>query len=863
MIPVRLFVRNFMCYRGEGETLDLEGIHLACLAGENGAGKSALLSAITWALWGKARERVSDDDQIMSLGTTDMEVEFEFILGEGRYRAIRKRARKGSKSYPTLELHMRTDEESDTWKPLTGHSVPDTETRINKLLKMDYETFINSAFILQGRADSFTVKNPSERKEVLGKILGLEQYDRLEEQAKEEARTRKALMQELDSTIKRIEGDLMMRSTYQQKLDEVESELKVQKDAQSTVKDDLKELRAQVTNLKGSRDRADELAARIETYQERIVQTQGSIAVWENDKAGYRALVERGDEIRSGYSRLLDARTEGLSLREKIDVLSSLEKQVESVRGEVKSQRAKLESEQTMLEGLIRQTERKLAGRAEAERQLSEILIRLRDLERLQEAHEDSKCLRENLDLSIRNLTQEKDTCEKEGKSLRQKLDMLVEAHARGRGHAGCPLCGTDLSEEALQRVQDSFEADIKARRADYDRTRKELEQVNKEFLAISARIDKEREQLKQLPVAQDRKAHYHQALVQMDRDQEHLDDYRVQLAGVRQRLEGGHYAQAEREQLVKVEAQIDALAGVRQQYDAAQALEVELAHYNEEYHNLQNAEAQLPKVTERIEAEKARLAALCKDQEHDEAERERLLPMIGKLHEVEERVAEKETLEREADKIVHDLVGQRGELKNDLERCDKLQIERQKLLAEHKTAEDEKRIYDELSSAFGKKGIQAMIIENVIPEIEEEANGLLGRMTDGRMSVQFATQRDAKSTKSVIETLDINISDEMGTRAYELYSGGEAYRVNFAVRIALSKLLARRAGAQLQMLVIDEGFGTQDGQGREKLVGAIRSIQDDFEKILVVTHIDELKGEFPVRIDVEKKDTGSRITVN
>src|SRR5437868_11934349 len=124
----------------------------------------------------------------MSLGATEMEVEFEFILGDARYRVRRMRTRKGSKSYPLLELHMRTDTDSDTWRPLTGHSVPDTENRITKLLKMDYETFINSSFILQGRADSFTVKSPSERKEVLAKILGLEQYDRLEEQAKEEAR---------------------------------------------------------------------------------------------------------------------------------------------------------------------------------------------------------------------------------------------------------------------------------------------------------------------------------------------------------------------------------------------------------------------------------------------------------------------------------------------------------------------------------------------------------------------------------------------------------------------------------------------------------------------------------------------------
>jgi DNA repair protein SbcC/Rad50 len=83
---------------------------------------------------------------------------------------------------------------------------------------------------------------------------------------------------------------------------------------------------------------------------------------------------------------------------------------------------------------------------------------------------------------------------------------------------------------------------------------------------------------------------------------------------------------------------------------------------------------------------------------------------------------------------------------------------------------------------------------------------------------------------------------------------------VNFAVRIALSKLLARRAGTQLQTLVIDEGFGSQDGQGREKLVGAIRSIQDDFAKILVITHIEELKDEFPTRINIVKTGAGSRI---
>ena len=82
---------------------------------------------------------------------------------------------------------------------------------------------------------------------------------------------------------------------------------------------------------------------------------------------------------------------------------------------------------------------------------------------------------------------------------------------------------------------------------------------------------------------------------------------------------------------------------------------------------------------------------------------------------------------------------------------------------------------------------------------------------------------------------------------------------LNFALRIALSKLLAHRAGTRLRSLIIDEGFGTQDSQGLEYLVEALQSIQDDFEKIIVVTHLERLKNAFPARIEVIKHpDIGS-----
>jgi len=148
------------------------------------------------------------------------------------------------------------------------------------------------------------------------------------------------------------------------------------------------------------------------------------------------------------------------------------------------------------------------------------------------------------------------------------------------------------------------------------------------------------------------------------------------------------------------------------------------------------------------------------------------------------------------------------------------------------------------------------------VPEIENEANLLLGKMTDNRMSLTLETQRDTKKGPTV-ETLEIKIADELGTRSYEMYSGGEAFRIDLALRIAISRLLVRRAGASMPILIIDEGFGTQDDSGLEKLVEAINSIQDDFEKLFVITHLDELKDKFPVLISVSKTPDGSVITVN
>ncbi len=177
--------------------------------------------------------------------------------------------------------------------------------------------------------------------------------------------------------------------------------------------------------------------------------------------------------------------------------------------------------------------------------------------------------------------------------------------------------------------------------------------------------------------------------------------------------------------------------------------------------------------------------------------------------------------------------------------------------------AREEVVLYKHLRHAFSRKGIPSLIIEETLPEIEERANTLLDRLADGRMHIRLETLRD-KKTGGTAETLDIIISDEMGvSRPYETFSGGEAFRVNFALRIALSQLLAERSGTRIRTLVVDEGFGTQDAQGVQRLIEAIDSVREDFDKILVVTHLEALKNAFPTRIEVHKDPAvGSRYEI-
>src|SRR3989304_4889715 len=222
MIPVRLKMHNFMCYR-DVPPLDFTGIHLACLSGENGSGKSTIIDAMTWALWGKARAKSVDD--LIYASQPEMEVEFDFAVGQQLYRIIRKRSRPKKRTgagQSSLEFQIN---DGDNFRPITGNTIDQTQEKIIATLHMDYDTFINSAFLRQGHADEFTRQDPARRKEVLGSIIGMARYDELEDRAKSLAREFEADIALAENSLKETEGELSRKPEYEVELAQAQTAL--------------------------------------------------------------------------------------------------------------------------------------------------------------------------------------------------------------------------------------------------------------------------------------------------------------------------------------------------------------------------------------------------------------------------------------------------------------------------------------------------------------------------------------------------------------------------------------------------------------------------------------------------------------
>jgi exonuclease SbcC len=856
MIPVKLSLRNFMCYRGNVPPLHFDGIHLACLSGENGHGKSALIDAMTWALWGKAR--AGSDDDLIHTPHADMEVEFDFAAGPQVYRIIRKRSRpkkRGGAGQSALELQMKT---GDGFRPITGNTIALTQQRIIDILHMDYDTFINSAYLRQGHADEFTRQAPAKRKEVLGNILGLSRYDELEGQAREMAKQQEQQQERLESDIADIGSELARKPDYEAELEQAQSELSRLEATAGEKEAGWNELRQKKETLENRKTQLEELTARIghtardmERWEEQVRQHQSRIKE-------YEAIIGRSDAIEKGYAQFVESKRINDEFYDKSQKSGRLEKQATQLDARIKEAGHALNTEHAVVQREINNLETRAQKLPELKNQLNQVQAQMHRLAEQETTRQQKGRAKDELQARINHLESEKTRLEREISELAEKLDLLS-----AQTEARCPLCETELSREGLKLIEAKYTADKQARtdllesnQAELSRKQTELASLQQEISHLESRLNQEK------TGAQGQASVLMKEIAEIEAADKQLAGLRKSIAEIEQHLMKKDFAVTEQQALAELETQLAGLGYDAAKHEQARQQLGQLERYDHDKRKLEEAERLIKQEKEAAaragEAIQERQDSLKSDKQRQEALTAELTGLPQLLHALAEAETEHRNLALQRSQAQETV----GRVKAGIQRCAELEIKKKEKEARLSEVTGEETIYRELARAFGKGGIQALLIEVALPEIEAEANRLLGRMTDNRMHVKFETQKETKKG-NVQETLDINIADELGTRNYEMFSGGEAFRINFAIRIALSRLLAKRAGAPLPTLIIDEGFGTQDSAGMEKLKEAINSIQEDFDKILVITHMEDLRDAFPTRIDVIKTADGSTISVN
>ncbi|NPV84462.1 MAG: SMC family ATPase [Anaerolineae bacterium] len=847
MIPIRLQIAGFLSYQDLVE-LDFTSFDLACISGANGAGKSSILDSMTWVLFGQARRR---DDSVINSHANTAEVIFDFEYEGNVYRVQRAKTR----NKPML-VELFIYDNTRGWRPLSERAVRSTDERIQSTLRLDYETFTNASFFLQGKADQFAQQRPGDRKRILSNILGLDIWETYRERAAARRKTQEAELYILSSNIQEINSELAEESQRRERLAVLEKELEQITALREEKEKSFQAQRALAAALAEKRRLVDMLAAQLETMRQRQQQRQEDLQNRMSEHQTFQQRIEAANEIEAAYQRWQQLREELQHWQALAADFHQFEMQRSAVVLKIETERTRLEQEQRFLQEEQAAIEQNSLLLSQLNQNLQQTQTEIAQLQTQVEKKNE-------LENQLRQAQETQSNCQAENKRLKDLMNELKERIERLNVTSGaqCPLCGQPLTPEDRQKLIDDLTAQGKAQGDAYRTNIEAIQQASAQCKEIEAALqqistleEKLRQQQRLLDQLTDRKMQIETLIAKWQTENQ------PKLIEINRVLEEGDYAHKARTELAQIDASMKEMGYDPAAHEAVRIAEQEHRSSEEQYRLLENARSALAPLEREIAALQQQIRSgdeeiLAQQRAYEEAEagyacEAASLPDLNQ--------AEAELLAvKERENHLHLEVGAARQSVEVLKNLHK----RLKTLTAQK--EEKNRLIGQLKSlerAFSKDGIPALLIEQALPEIEAHANAILDRLSPQGMSVSFSTQREFKDKNrdDKKETLDIIIHDPAGAREYEMYSGGEAFRINFAIRLALSRVLAQRAGARLQTLVIDEGFGSQDAEGRQRLVEAINLVQQDFAKILVITHLEELKDHFPARIEVEKGIRGS-----
>jgi exonuclease SbcC len=325
MIPLRISLKGFLCYKDEQEISFDSSASLWMLSGLNGSGKSSIFDAVTYALFGHHRGGSQHAVELINKDSDGLSVEFDFRLDNQVYRVRRtlRRTAKGSPS-ATQQIYCYEANGKKNWIAVEGSNYKrEFESWIDEKIGLTYETFTSSVLLLQGKAEKLLGSKPEERRAVLASIVDLERYERLHDKA--------------DAKRKELKGKLDALSDRLAALPEVKAE----------------EMAAAEENIRSTEEAREQARAEVERLRETERQSRDWIEL-QNKLAAARQRWERAGQL------LKDA----AAIERDVNRLSELREVLPRLR-EIVKQRGTIRDVELAAKGLLQEKEKaaeKLAG---------------------------------------------------------------------------------------------------------------------------------------------------------------------------------------------------------------------------------------------------------------------------------------------------------------------------------------------------------------------------------------------------------------------------------------------------------------------------------------------------------------------
>lgn len=864
-VPVEIEVKNYRNYREE--RFSFEDIRFCTINGSNGVGKSSLfMDAMADALFEETREGeltgwICNDPDARSGA-----IKFTFKLGENLYRVTRTRQKSGK---ATLNISEFVDGE---WADRSKEKFKDTQQEIINIIGMDSLTLKACALIMQDQYGLFLQADKEARMNILGSILGLGIYSGMEELAAEKATDTNRTIRSLADKVETITAGLPDREWLLKQIKDTEERHK-QLDTQ------VQEKAAEVDGLKVKLNTQLEAVGRVMKLNSKITSLTAQKAIKEAAKTSQVGIITAADtilaneaEIVAGvasYNSLLEREKELIKDKATYDSLSERKRQaLEAIEQAENTAAEKRRKKEEILLTRVEPLKQALAREAElTEKHVAyeNTAGKISELETLQPDYETKKKEAQAAAEEATRIDREYKTAHERltGRidTLKGKVELLKDSGCPDIEKASCKFLKDALEAKGIlpeaEAALISLEEEYKVSRQQASDTLTEAQEALDRHLYQPEKIEALRGDLKLLEEAEKQYNSLEAQRSELKLLEERVEEYEVQATDADSTVEKG---KAELEEILR---QCEKVEAASKDYERLQQQISETRHWVDK-------EKQLPVAREQKTAAAQRVLDIAYEIGVVEAEiseaREELAAEQGKTVgtetlQVAVNAAEAviNSLQAEAQNIVMTL----GGLKEQEEQAEKKLAETVELQKRINELSGKAAGYDELKKAFSQDGIPHNIIRSIIPIFEATATNILGQMSQGRMSVEFVTEKVLKSnSKKEVTTLDIIINDaDTGRLPYMSRSGGERVKAALSVILALSEIKSSKAGVQLGFLFIDEP-PFLDQPGVQAYCDALEAIQQRYNslKVMAITHDPAMKSRFPQSVDVVKTPEGSKV---